>query len=55
MAVIRIAASPARRPPHAGADETSLMPKKLVRARPLFDPEILRPRAQGLGLEAESA
>src|ERR1700722_2266890 len=23
-------------------DETSLMPKKLVRARPLFDPEILR-------------
>src|SRR6185295_4012133 len=23
-------------------DETSLIPKKLVRARPLFDPEILR-------------
>src|ERR1035437_2009174 len=23
-------------------DETSMMPKKLVRARPLFDPEILR-------------
>src|SRR6202163_402593 len=31
--------APAAPPP---ADETSLMPKKLVRARPLFDPEILR-------------
>src|SRR3984957_9594008 len=27
-------------------DETSLMPKKLVRARPLFDPEILRRAAR---------
>src|SRR4029450_2545700 len=26
----------------APVDETSLIPKKLVRARPLFDPEILR-------------
>src|SRR6266496_1242745 len=34
-------------PPSASAtappvDESSLIPKKLVRARPLFDPEILR-------------
>ena len=27
-------------------DESSLMPKKLVRARPLFDPEILRRAAR---------
>src|ERR1700681_2879877 len=27
-------------------DETSLMPKKLVRARPLFDPDILRRAAK---------
>src|SRR5215470_1431232 len=27
---------------HVPLDETSLMPKKLVRARPLFDPEILQ-------------
>ena len=27
----------------------ALMPKKLVRARPLFDPEILAPRAEGFG------
>src|SRR5215510_13592492 len=27
---------------HVPVDETSLMPKKLVRARPLFDPEILQ-------------
>ena len=26
----------------APVDETTLIPKKLVRARPLFDPEILR-------------
>src|SRR5580700_10496834 len=31
--------APAARLP---VEETSLMPKKLVRARPLFDPEILR-------------
>ena len=29
-------------PPKAVDDETTLLPKKLVRARPLFDPEIVR-------------
>ena len=29
-------------PPRAVEDSTTLIPKKLVRARPLFDPEILR-------------
>jgi K+-transporting ATPase ATPase B chain len=29
-------------PPPAVEDPTTLIPKRLVRARPLFDPEILR-------------
>src|SRR5262245_48434293 len=33
---------PAAPKSHAPRDETSLMPKKLVRARPLFDTEILQ-------------
>src|SRR5262249_31296184 len=40
-----VATMPARPPapgPLAPVDESSLIPKKLVRARPLFDPEILR-------------
>src|ERR1700756_2759915 len=34
--------SPAAVPPPAPVEDSSLIPKKLVRARPLFDPEILR-------------
>src|SRR6266849_1785756 len=29
-------------PPKPAGDETALLPKKLARARPLFDPEIVR-------------
>src|SRR6202049_3116308 len=44
-------ASPATLPPPAvpvtaPVDETTLIPKKLVRARPLFDPDILRRAAK---------
>src|SRR5215469_10215097 len=37
-----IAPSPVAAPPTPHEDSTSLLPKKLVRARPLFDPEIVR-------------
>ena len=39
-----VTAAPSAPPPISPSpvDESSLMPKKLVRARPLFDPEILR-------------
>ena len=40
--------------PLAQDDPTSLMPKKLARARPLFDPEIVRPRDSGVVRQAES-
>src|ERR1700675_4443326 len=39
--ITAIPTAPAPVPP-APVDETALMPKKLVRARPLFDPDILR-------------
>ena len=35
-------------------DPTSLLPKKLVRARPLFDPEIVGRAIRGVLRQAES-
>src|SRR5215469_7522287 len=37
-----IAPSPVAAPPTPHEDSTSLLPKKLARSRPLFDPEIVR-------------
>src|SRR5215470_872529 len=37
-----LAPSPIAAPPTRHEDSTSLLPKKLARARPLFDPEIVR-------------